>query len=85
MKKNKVSAVYCLMIKFLTPTRIGYVRANLSKARSCYLLSLDLVHKSLTANDIEIDQPEIFHITQKNFDYKDDTFKSQLVEETIHI
>lgn len=54
-KTNMVIAVFCLMIKFSTLARIGYVRANQSMAQSCYLRYLDLVHNNIATDIMEID------------------------------
>lgn len=59
MKKTKmVSVVYCLVIKFPTPTRIEFVRANQSEARSCHLWPLNLVQKCVTTYVMEVDHPK---------------------------
>lgn len=82
-KTKKVYATFCLLIKFSTPMGIGYISDNYSEARSCHLHSLNLVHKNLTTDVMEIEQSEDCHIALENFNCKDDAFKPQPVEETI--
>ena len=36
-KTSMVTIVYCLTIKFPTPTRVGYVKANLTTMRQCHI------------------------------------------------
>ena len=47
-KTNMITIVYYLTIKFLTPTKIRYVKANQATARQCHLQSLQLSNKAMT-------------------------------------
>ncbi|OMO89413.1 Integrase, catalytic core [Corchorus capsularis] len=53
MKKTKmVDAVYCLTVKFPTPSGIGYMRSDLSMARRCHVTSLRLPTRERTKNQL---------------------------------
>lgn len=57
-----VTAVYCLTVKFSTPTSIGYVRADRTAVKKCHLNSLRIVKSFKSKQDvIEIvdDAPDI--------------------------
>ena len=58
---NMVTVVYCLMIKFLKPTRITYFKINQVTARQCHIRS-----QQLTSNeeDSTIDVLAIEHNTK---------------------
>ncbi|OMP12692.1 hypothetical protein COLO4_02867 [Corchorus olitorius] len=43
-----VDAIYCLMVKFPTPTGIGYMSSNQRTLRSCHLESLILPTRDKT-------------------------------------
>ena len=43
MKKLKmITAVYCLMVKFPTPTGVGYMRSDQKTARQCHVISIEM-------------------------------------------
>ena len=41
-KTNMVSMVYCLTIKFPTPTGVEYIKANQAMARQCHIQVIHL-------------------------------------------
>ena len=41
-KTNMVSAVYCLIVKFPTPTGVGYIKADQAMARLCHIQAIHL-------------------------------------------
>lgn len=47
-----VTAVFCLTMKFLTPTRIGYVRADRTAAKKCHFNSLRMVESQKWVQDV---------------------------------
>lgn len=72
MKQTQmVTVVYCLIVKFLTPTRVGYIRADRTAARKCHLNSLRIVERFKSKQDVM----EIFgdghDIPLKQLEYKE--------------
>ena len=41
-KTNMVSTVYCLTVKFPTPTEVGYIKADQATARQCHIQAIHL-------------------------------------------
>ena len=47
-KTNIVSAVYCLTVKFPTPTGVGYIKADQATARQCHIQAIHLSKQAVT-------------------------------------
>ena len=43
-----VSTVYCLTIKFPTPTKVGYIKADQATARQCHIQAIHLSRQAVS-------------------------------------
>ena len=84
-----VIAVYYLIVKFLTPTRIKYIKVDQAMARQCHIQSLQLSKQAVSELDkvvigdvlaIECDGYMIMFL-----DLKEDYPKPEPVEQTMEI
>lgn len=76
-----ITAVYCLTIKFPTPTGIGFFCADRATARKCHIKSLKLVEDTQWMQDVMKIVSET-DIPLEQLDCREDTFKPQPVEQT---
>ena len=82
-----VTTVYCLTVKFLTPTRVGYVKIDQATARQCHIQSLQLSRQSIgiLGNDLSgdvlaIEQQTGMIIPLEELDPREDYPKLEPVE-----
>ena len=47
-KTNMVSAVYCLTVKFSTPTGVGYIKADQATIRQCHIQAIHLSKQAVS-------------------------------------
>ena len=47
-KTNMVSAVYCLTVKFPTPTEVGYIKTDQATARQCHIQAIHLSKQAVS-------------------------------------
>ena len=50
-KTNIVSAVYCLTVKFPTPTGVGYIKTDQATARQCHIQAIHLSKQAVTESE----------------------------------
>ena len=90
-KTNTVIMVYCLTVKFLTPTRIRYTKVDQATARQCHIQSLHLSKQVVLELDkvvtwdilaIECDGSMIM---LDGLDSREDYHKPGLIEQTEEI
>ena len=84
-----VTAVYCLTIKFLTPTGVGYVKIDQATARQCHIQSLQLSRQSigipendLSGDVLAIEQQIGMTIPLEELDPRENYPKVEPVEQT---
>lgn len=71
-----VIVVYYLTIKFLTSTRIGFIKADLQKARECQVRDIELTEKrSGKVTIMKIRDVNTSQIPLKQFDYREEFLK----------
>ena len=87
-KTNMVSAVYCLTIKFPTPTGVGYIKADQATARQCHIQAIHLSRqavsepeKAITGDVLAIDRSDS-GIGIEDLDPREDYPKPEPVEQT---
>ena len=86
---SMVTAVYCLTVKFPTPTGVGYIKANQATARQCHLQSLQLSQQiagtlgtDLSGDVLAIEQLSDPIIPLEELDPREDYLKPEPVEQT---
>ena len=47
-KTNMISTVYCLTVKFPTPTRVGYIKIDQATARQCHIQAIHLSKQAVS-------------------------------------
>ena len=47
-KTNMVSVVYCLTVKFSTPTGVGYIKVDQATARQCHIQTIHLSKQAVS-------------------------------------
>ena len=47
-KTSMVSAVYCFIVKFPTPTGVGYIKADQATTRQCHIQAIHLSKQAVT-------------------------------------
>ena len=86
-KTNMVFAVYCLTVKFPTPTRIGYIKADQAIVRQCHIQSIHLSKQAVSklrevvTGDILAIERDGSIIDVNGLDPRDDYPKPELVEQ----
>ena len=90
-KTNMVSTVYCLTVKFPTPTGVGYIKLDQVTARQCHIQAIHLSKQAVPELDkvvtgdvlaIERDGSEI---DIEDLDLREDYPKPEPVEQTEEI
>ena len=90
-KTNMVSAVYCLTVKFPTPTGVGYIKADQATARQCHIqaihLSKQVVSESenMVTGDILAIERDGSGVNIEDLDPREDYPKPEPVEQTEQI
>ena len=89
---SMMTAVYCLIVKFSTPTGVGYIKTDQATARQCHIQSLQLSHpsvgipkKELSGDVLAIEQKIDMPISLEELDPCEDYPKPKLVEQTEEI
>ena len=87
-KTNMVSAVYCLTVKFPTPTRVGYIKVDQAMACQCHIQSIHLSKqvipesKEVVIGDILATERDGLKINIVDLDPREDYPRPELVEQT---
>ena len=90
-KTNMVSAVYCLTVKFPTPTRVGYIKADQATARQCHIQAINLSKQAVfklekvVTGDVMAIERDGSRIDIEDLDLKEDYPKPEPVEQTEEI
>ena len=90
-KTSMVTAVYCMTIKFLTPTRIGYVKVDQATTRQCHNQSLQLSRQAISEPDKVVTRDVLAikrdgsTITLDNLDPKEDYLKPEPFERIVEV
>ena len=90
-KTNMVIAVYFLTVKFLTPTRIEYIKVDQATAPQCHIQSLQLSKQAVSKpdevviKDVLAIERDGFMIALDSLDPREDYPKLELIERTIKI
>ena len=83
-----VSAVYCLIVKFPTPTRVGYIKADQAMARQCHIQAMHLSKQTIpkleetVIGDVLAIKRDGSKINIKDLDPREDYPKHEPVEQT---
>ena len=92
MKKTSiVTTIYCLTIKFLTPTRIRYIKANQATAWQCHIQSLQLSKQAIAESnevitrDVLAIERDRSRITLDSLDPREDYPKLEPIKRTIEV
>ena len=90
-KTNMVSVVYCLTVKFSTPTGVGYIKVDQATARQCHIQAIHLSkqavsepEKVVTRNVLAIER-DGSGINVEDLDPREDYPKPEPVEQTEEI
>ena len=85
-KTNMVSAVYCLTVKFSTPTGVDYIKADQAMTRQCHIQAIHLgkqavckPEEAITGDVLAIER-DGSKIAIEELDPKEDYPKSEPVE-----
>ena len=96
-KTSMVIAVYCLMIKFPTLIRVGYIKANPTTMRECHIQSLYMGKEAVRGSPeasaklairgdvLVIEQRLGFDITLDSLDPRKEYLKSEPIGQTIDV
>ena len=82
-----VSAVYCLTVKFLTPTRVGYIKVDQVMTRQCHIQAVHLskqtvpdLEEAVTGDVLAIERDGL-EINIQDLDPREDYPKLEPVEQ----
>ena len=87
-KTNMVSAVYCLTVKFSTPTRVGYIKVDQATAQQCHIQVIHLSKQAVSEpekaviGDILAIERDGSRINIEDLDLREDYPKPEPVEQT---
>ena len=90
-KTSMVTIVYHLIVKFLTPTEIEFIKANQVMARQCHIQSLQLSKQAVTkpnkviTMDVLAIERDGSGITLDNLDLEEDYPKLEPIERTVEV
>ena len=87
-KTNMVSAVYCLIVKFSTPTGVEYIKADQATARQCHIQAIHLSKQAISEpekvviGDVLAIERDGSGIKVEDLDPREDYPKPEPVEQT---
>ena len=85
-KTNMVPVVYCLTVKFPTPTKVGYIKADQATARQCHIQAIHLSKQTVSEpekvviGDVLAIERDGSKIDIEDLDPREDYPKSEPVE-----